>query len=189
MKLSRNATIQQVAREVAIALEKAGIRAVLTGGACAAIHTAGEYQSEDLDFILQSAPTQAALDEAMARAGFRRRRDLYIHPSTPFFVEFPPGPLGIGRDLSIRPIRKRMNRGAWSILTLSATDSCRDRLAAFYHWNDRQSLRAAVQIARRNPVDLEKIRRWSRKENAAEGCREFESELARARVRKPAARQ
>ncbi|HEX9286531.1 MAG TPA: hypothetical protein VF999_04610 [Thermoanaerobaculia bacterium] len=37
------------------ALEKAGIRAVLTGGACAALHTAGGYQSEDVDFILQSA--------------------------------------------------------------------------------------------------------------------------------------
>lgn len=184
MKLTSKARVDQVARAVSEALENAGIRAVLTGGACAAIHTAGEYQSEDLDYILQSTPTQEALDDAMAKAGFRRRRDLYFHPSTPFFVEFPAGPLGIGRDLSIKPIRKRLKPGEAGIRTLSATDSCRDRLAAFYHWSDRQSLRAAVQIARRNAVDLEKIRTWSREENAEEGYREFARELARDRVKR-----
>jgi hypothetical protein len=184
VKLTPNATLLQVARDVAIALEKAGIRAVLTGGACAALHTAGEYQSDDLDFILQSAPTQSALDKAMAGAGFRRKRDLYFHPNTPFFVEFPPGPLGIGRDLSVKPIQKQLPRGLSKIRTLSATDSCRDRLAAFYHWNDRQSLRAAVKIARRNAVDLAKIRSWSRQEKAEEGYREFARELARGRVKK-----
>ena len=188
MKLTSHTRIEQVARAVSDALEKAGIRAVLTGGACAAIHTAGEYQSEDLDFILQSAPTQKSLDDAMASAGFRRRRDLYVHPGTPFFVEFPPGPLGIGRDLAIKPIHKRVSRGGARIRTLSATDSCRDRLAAFYHWNDRQSLRAAVRIARRNAVNLGKIRSWSRDENAEEGYREFVRELALDRRRKPPAR-
>jgi len=49
-------------------------------------------------------------------------------------------------------------------LGLSATDSCRDRLAAFYHWNDRQALALAVEIARTHPVDLGLIREWSARE-------------------------
>ena len=59
------------------------------------------------------------------------------------------------------------------VLLLSATDSCRDRLAAFYHWKDRQALGAAVAIATNHPLDLEKIRAWSRREGAAEGFEEF----------------
>jgi hypothetical protein len=64
---------------------------------------------------------------------------------------------------------------------LSATDSCRDRLAAFYHWNDRQSLRVAVLIARRARVDMKRLRAWSAVEGAAGKFAEFGRELGRGR--------
>ena len=107
----------------------------------------------------------------MASIGFHRDTDHYTHPATIFFVEFPAGPLGIGRDIRIRPVLHRI--GKEEVWTLSATDSCRDRLAAFYHWKDRQSLDVAVIIARRNDVDLEAIRRWSRRESSLDGFDEF----------------
>jgi hypothetical protein len=160
-----------VAACVAHALRGSGIRAVLTGGACASLHSRGRYQSSDLDFILQSAVTRGRLDGVMASLGFRRNHDHYVHPETNFFVEFPAGPLGIGRDIRIKPVLLRV--GKESVWTLSATDSCRDRLAAFYHWKDRQSLDVALMIARRNDVDLEAIRRWSRRENSLEAFDEF----------------
>lgn len=72
-------------------------------------------------------------------------------------------------------------------LVLSPTDSCRDRLAAFYHWNDRQSLEVAVAIARRNRVNMAAIRRWSIAEGAARGFDEFLAELKGAR--RPRSRQ
>lgn len=165
------------------ALRKVGIRAVLTGGACAAIHTAGGYSSEDVDFILQSTPSALRLDNAMASIGFLRRNDQYFHPRTKFFVEFPPGPLGIGRDLAVKPVLKRVRTLSAAVRTLSATDSCRDRLAAFYHWADRQSLDVAVLIALRNRVDMRKISGWSAREGATEGYGRFVRELARARRR------
>jgi hypothetical protein len=143
------------------------------------------YHSEDVDFVLQSAPSQRELDDAMATVDFRRRRDQYFHPRTRFFVEFPSGPLGIGRDLAVKPVRRRIGASASAIRVLSATDSCRDRLAGFYHWNDRQSLDAAVHIALRNRVDMKKIRTWSATEGAAEGFLAFSRELARAKARKP----
>ena len=64
-------------------------------------------------------------------------------------------------------------------LALSPTDSCRDRLAAFFHWSDRQSLVVAVEIAFRNDVDLARIRRWSAKEGHSTRFEEFERELER----------
>ena len=94
-------------------------------------------------------------------------------------AEFPRGPLGIGEDFRIRPVWLR-RRGART-LALSATDACRDRLAAFYHWTDRQSLAVAVSIALRNRVSLAKIRTWSRSEGHPEGYGVFLAERARAR--------
>jgi hypothetical protein len=171
--------LPDVAAAVADALAKAGIRAVLTGGACATFFTDGAYQSSDLDFILEGEVRRRQLDEALGTAGFVREGDRYVSPDSPFFVEFPRGPLGIGRDLSIRP--KPMRIGRTNVRALSATDSCRDRLAAFYHWRDRQSLETAVLIATRHRVNLRKIREWSAREGGAEGFDEFRRELARRR--------
>ncbi|MBI4241858.1 MAG: hypothetical protein HY613_09085 [Candidatus Rokubacteria bacterium] len=181
MKLSKRSRLADVARCVAIALQSAGIRAVLTGGACASLYSRGGYKSSDLDFVIQNAVSEAQLDDAMAGAGFRRVGNQYEHPDAPFFVEFPAGPLGIGHDLHIHPVKYPIRRTV--ICALSATDSCRDRLAAFYHWNDRQALRAAVAIARRHRVDLQCIRRWSAREGALAKHAEFMAELRRGTVR------
>ena len=182
MKIGPDSTLAEVAAAVAMALEEAGIRAVLTGGGIATIHTGGDYKSEDLDFILQSAPTRVELDVALGSVGFRRAGDHYEHPASHFFVEFPRGPLSIGRDLDIRPVAVKAARG--QVLGLSATDSCRDRLAAFYFWSDRQSLDVALLVALRERVDLEVIRRWSESEQMEERYREFERELKRRRSRR-----
>lgn len=171
MKLTARSTLAEVAASVASALSGAGIRAVLTGGACATVYSKGDYQSSDLDFILRSRVGREALDAAMREAGFRRRGNHFEHPTCPFFVEFPAGPLGIGSDIAIRPVVLRL--GGVRVDALSPTDSCRDRLAAFYHWNDRQSLLTAVRIAKRRKVDLPLIRRWSLSEGAEERFREF----------------
>jgi hypothetical protein len=179
LRITAKSTLQQVAAVLAGALRGAGIRAVLTGGACATIYSAGGYQSEDLDLILQSSPTQRSLDEAMAQAGFARNGDYYEHPRTSFFVEFPRGPLAIGTDTSITPVEMPIE--GVPVLLLSATDSCRDRLAAFYHWRDRQALGAAVAIATIQALDLEKIRAWSRREGASEGLEEFVRTLEAAK--------
>ena len=72
---------------------------------------------------------------------------------------------------------------------LSPTDACRDRLAAFYHWHDRQSLGVAVSIAVRNRVKLAAIRRWSVGEGMKHGFDEFLDELKIARRRRARARR
>jgi len=179
VSLTSRSSLAEVAACVAEALARAGIRAVLTGGACATLYSEGKYQSFDLDFILQTATTARDLDDAMEVIRFRRVGNHYEHPRARFLVEFPAGPLGIGGDLDIRPITYRI--GKVGVKALSATDSCRDRLAAFYHWNDRQSLATAVEISRRRKVNIEAIRRWSTREGATDKFQAFLESLGRVR--------
>lgn len=181
MSLTATSSLRDVVTVVSRALRHAGIRAVLTGGACASLHSDGAYLSHDLDYILESRATQRQLDTAMRSIDFRRVGDRYVHPATVFFVEFPRGPLAIGDDDLVTPVEVRA--GTATILTLSPTDACRDRLAAFYHWRDRQSLDAAIKIARRRPVNVAAIRRWSEHEGFADAFREFERAAKRRRPR------
>jgi hypothetical protein len=135
-----------------------------------------------MDFILAGATTQRQLDGAMASVGFVRKGDRFVHPRVAFYVEFPRGPLAIGGDYRIRPVERRGTHGR--ALILSATDSCRDRLAAFFHWRDRGSLDVAVAIALRNPLRLSVVRRWSVEEGFPEGFAEFLREVRQARARR-----
>jgi hypothetical protein len=179
MRISARSSLEQVAAAVGHALNASGIRAVLTGGGCAVLYAGGEYQSEDLDFIVETAAPVEDLDRVMGGVGFERRGDQYFHPESPFFVEFPSGPLGVGRDIQIKPVQLQF--GSHRLLALSATDSCRDRLAAFFFWNDRQSLDVALSIASRNKVNLDLIRRWAEAEGQQDGFKEFRSELEKQR--------
>jgi hypothetical protein len=181
VKLSERSSLGAVGAAVAAALRGHGIAAVLTGGACAALYSKGAYSSRDLDFIVVGPATRAGMDAAMLSVGFVRRRDRYVHPRARFYVEFPRGPLAIGGEHRIQPVSRPMPHGR--ILMLSPTDSCRDRLAAFYHWGDRQSLTVAAWIAVRNRVRLETLRQWSASEGAAERFEEFVEEIARIRRR------
>ena len=179
MGLTRRSSIRDVAAAVGTALRNAGFDAVLTGGACASIYSAGAYISHDLDFIIRSGGKRAELDTALAAQGFQRQHDRYVHPLTAFFIEFPRGPLSIGDDTDIKPARLKIGRT--TISALSPTDSCRDRLAAFYHWSDRQSLRSAIEIARRERVNMAAIRRWSVREAAADKFEEFAAAVRASR--------
>jgi len=40
--------------------------------------------------------------------------------------------------------------------------------AAYFHWDDMQSLHQALWVAQENTYDVEALMQWSEKENAAE---------------------
>ncbi len=102
-----------------------------------------------------------------------------MHPDTVFYLEFPPGPLSIGDDLAIVPVELPIGDSA--ALGLSATDSCRDRLAAFYHWKDRQALALAVELAAKQTVDVKRIESWSEAEGKSDAFHEFRRLVTRRR--------
>jgi hypothetical protein len=152
-------------------LERAGTIAVLTGGSAATYYAPDRYQSGDADFVLTLNNSPQAAASALRDLGFIEDAGTYRHPSTPYVLEFPPGPLSVGR--TVIDGYATVRRGRFLLHVLSRTDSTRDRLAAFYHWGDRSSLRTALDVAQSGAIDLEKIERWSESEGASDKFAEF----------------
>lgn len=174
--ISRSSTIEEVAAIVSEALRAHGISAVLTGGAVVSLYSDNEYQSWDLDFIVEGLAKK--VDPVMDGLGFRRERGRYfVHPQSDFFVEFPAGPLAIGEKAVKKVTERKTKHGI--IRLLPPTECVMDRLAAYYHWNDPQGLDQAVAVATRHPVSLDKIKRWSAEEGMQEKWTDFTAALKR----------
>lgn len=176
-RIAASTTIEELAAIVSSTLEAAGIGAVLSGGAVVSIYTHNAYESGDLDFI--SPASTATIAEALAPLGFRRRGRMFSHPRTALFVEFPPGPLAIGDELI--PITQvgEKRTAAGTIRLLTPTQCVMDRLAAYFHWNDLQSLDQAVMVALNRKISFSKVVAWAKREGASEKLRKFREELAR----------
>lgn len=152
-------------------LAKNGIETLLTGGACVVIYTNNKYMSYDLDFVLISSDDQKKVKELLMKVGFYEENRYFKHKNTEYFLDFvsPPPSVGVEPIKEIREIKK----GNRKLKLLSPTDCVKDRLAAFYHWNDRQSLEQAVLVCKDNDVDLNEIERWSKNEGMNIKFREF----------------
>lgn len=175
MKKIRDMSLEELAGLVCRSPEESGITATLTGGACVAIWSKGKYVSHDLDFIEEGPVPPRRVPQVLSRLGFRRQSRHFVHPDTEFFVEFPTGPLTVGDQRVERASERRTPAG--KLRLLSPTDCVKDRLAAFFHWNDRQSLEQALLVAQVQRIDLADIRRWSSAERAEEKFGVFEQRL------------
>lgn len=60
---------------------------------------------------------------------------------------------------------------------LTPTDCVKDRLAAYFHWDDEQSLTQAVWVASKNKIDIEDIEKWAQKEQSVEKYNKFKELL------------
>jgi len=147
------------------------ISVVLSGGSCVEIYSRGEYTSYDLDLINQYNTQFKKIKSVMERLGFKEKSRYFVHQETHLFVEFPSGPLGVG-DAPVSEIA-HIETEAGVLRLLTPTDCIKDRLAAYYHWNDEQSLQQAVWVAQQNPFDRDNIEVWSTKENAQTKFKKF----------------
>jgi hypothetical protein len=143
-------------------LGKKDIYVVLSGGASVSFYTINKYVSHDLDLVCVKPVKRRVIREAMIEMGFFEEGRYYKHPETQYLVEFLPGPLSIGAEPVIQVDEIRLSTGFLRII--SPTDCVKDRLAAYYHWGDQQSLAQAILVARDQKVDIDEIRRWSKAE-------------------------
>lgn len=60
---------------------------------------------------------------------------------------------------------------------LSPTDCVKDRLCAFYFWNDLQGLEQAVLVTKSQQVGLKEIKRWSKVEGKEKEFKAFTDKL------------
>lgn len=150
-------------------LEGAGIRSVLVGGAVVAIHTEGLYRSGDLDMVLDHFDRKQ-VEGVLRGLGFEPSKSRYYrHPRCAhLFLEFPRGPVEIGEEFPIVPDEVEiMGR---KLRLLSPTDSVKDRLAGYIHWNSRANFEQALLICRRQSlrVDMNQVRDWCEREGGME---------------------
>lgn len=171
--------IKDLAALVSEKLRREGVDTILVGGACVSIYTKNKYQSFDLDFVTH-APIKAVIS-LLAELGFKRESSRHFtHPECPFFIEFVAPPAAIGSE----PLKgeKSLKTQYGTLVMMTPTDSVKDRLAAYYHWNDQQALEQAIMVARSQKVDLNEVKRWSQKEGYTEKFQQF---IKRLKKREP----
>jgi hypothetical protein len=165
--IDENSTLEDVCFAVSSALDKHSITGVLTGGSAATIYAPDVYTSYDADFVLTSYPERSRLEQALAEVGYVRSvvAGMYEHPRTVYTLDFPRGPLAVGGDYIHETAT--LERGDLRLRLLTATDCVRDRLAAFYYWNDYTSLNAAVGVTRahRHRIDFDVLQAWTERES------------------------
>ena len=177
MKPIGQMSMEELAAYICAALEKEGIETVLSGGCCVELYSKGRYTSDDIDLIDRYNGGHRKIKQVMEKLGFQeyKMKRYFVHEDTPLFIEFPRGPLGVG-DAPVKEVSTRMTETG-SLKLLTPTDCIKDRLAAYYHWDDEQSLDQATWVANGNDFDIESVEIWSRNEGKMDKFQDFKEDL------------
>lgn len=179
MSINAASTLEEIAFTLCTALYEEGVTAVLTGGSAATLYAPNQYQSRDLDFVIQFQSDRANGSEALRNLGFTPESNIYRSEQTPFTVDFIDGPIQIGDEIISTWAELKKENSILFLLT--PTDSVRDRLAGFYFWKDYANLEVALSIALNQNIDLDLVKTWSQKENSLEAFEFFLQRLERAK--------
>jgi hypothetical protein len=137
---------------------------------------AHEYESGDLDFISMASSSRIA--EAIAPLGFERKR-ADVRPLADSALRRVPGRAARYRQRADwRDEVGEKQTAAGTIRLLTPTQCVMDRLAAYFHWNDLQSLDQAVMVASSQEVSIARLDAWAKREGESEKLRKFKQELA-----------
>ena len=161
MKSIGQMSMEELAAYVCDTLEKEGIETVLSGDGCVELYSQGRYTSDDIDLIDRYNGGHRKIKQIMEGIGFQeyKMKRYFVHEDTELFIEFPRGPLGVG-DVPVKDVATRTTETG-TLKLLTPTDCIKDRLAAYYHWNDEQSLDQAIWVAHKNEFDMKSIETWS----------------------------
>lgn len=155
-----NLDVGELAAYVQAHLQREDIDAVLTGGSAVSIYSKNLYVSKDIDLV--SDKSRKHIKSAMEKIGFQEKDRYFTHPNTEYLIEFPAGPLAIGREPVSEINEIRLATGVLKIIT--PTDCVKDRLSAFFFWNDRQALSQAILVANHQSINHEEVERWANQE-------------------------
>ena len=157
MKQIKKMSQVELAAYIQDSLQADGIQVVLSGGSVVSFYSSNKYVSKDLDLINTGFARRSKIKTVMEKLSFHEQGRYFIHPETTFFVEFPDGPLSVGEE----PVKEvsEFELSTGTLKVLSPTDCVKDRLCAFYFWNDQQGLAQAVLVSKSQEVDLKEIKR------------------------------
>ena len=175
MKKIKNMSQVELAAYIQDALQAQGIPVVLSGGSVVSFYSGNKYVSKDLDLINAGFARRSKIKSVMEDLGFTEKGRYFIHPDSTSFVEFPDGPLSVGEEPVKEVSEFKLSTGTLKVL--SPTDCVKDRLCAFYFWNDLQGLEQAVLVAKSQRVDLKESKRWSKVEGKEKEYKFFADKL------------
>ena len=113
--------------------------------------------------------------QALQEMGFIEKNKYFQRTGCQWFLEFVSPPVAVGNE-SIHKFNE-VGTSFGKIKLLHPVDSVKDRLAGFYHWNDKQSLEQAINICLEQDIDLGEVERWSLEEEKLEKFEIFKSML------------
>ena len=175
MKSISKMTPPELSAYVQTHLRNRGIQVVLSGGGSVALYSDGRYVSKDLDMVNIFAAKHREIKAAMEQLSFTEFGKYYTHSDTDYFIDFVSGPLAVGDE----PVKRidEIDYPTGVLRVISPTDCVKDRLIAYYHWGDLQSLEQAELVASLNDVDLNEIERWSEAEGKLDEYQEIKDQL------------
>ena len=156
----RSISLPDLAGYLSEELRKRGVDTILVGGACVTIYSKNLYQSYDLDYITYNDMNK--VKKALKELGFLEKQKYFCHAECPWLVEFVSSPVAVGEEFiqKFNSVKTRFG----TIKMLYPIDSVKDRLASFYHWDDRQGLEQALNICSEHVINLEELEDWSIRE-------------------------
>lgn len=155
----------RVASVLAEALDGAGCRPVLVGGAAVEIYTRAAYTTFDLDFV--AAETEE-LDPTMRALGFEREGRHWVQREYGVVVEFPATTLAPARAESMVVEGRTLS-------VISVEDLIVDRLASWKHWGwGPDGAAAALLLALHPRRDNRRLNRRANQEDVLDALRALE---------------
>lgn len=162
---------EELGAYIANHLKKYGIEITLAGGSCVSIYSDERYVTSDLDFVETTDTKRKILANYLKEIGFYEEDRFFKHPETNYFIDFLAGPLAVGAEPIMEIIKIDTEMG--SLKLISPTECVKDRLAAYFFWNDLQCLQQAILVAKYNKIDIDEVRRWAEKEGELEKFKKF----------------
>lgn len=167
--------LKDLAHIISAALNDHNISAILVGGACVSIYSNNRYQSYDLDFVTYE--EMKKVKQVLTKLGFSQKGKYFAHKKCPYLIDFVNPPIAVGNQPIHHFEKITTENGILQLLT--PTDCVKDRLAAYFHWNDLQSLEQAILVAKSHPINAIEIQRWAEDEGHSNKFEEFQNLLSK----------
>lgn len=167
-----NISIKKLTAIVSDYLRKNGIEVVLVGGGCVSLYSNNKYMSQDIDLITETSLRK--ITPIMKELGFEsltKGSRVFENPKCEFLVDFVSPPVAISDEPVFELNNIKTPLGSFNLLT--PYDCVRDRLCAYFYWNDLQSLEQAVLVAETNKINFRKIKQWAISEGQLEKYKIF----------------
>ncbi len=143
----RRGSLLEIAAQASANLEKAGIKVAVVGGSAVTAYAPELYTSKDIDFAAINGTSRREFGSAVAGLGFKPHGRDFVHSATPYTLDL----VADTPYVDQRPIKEFQTLATrfGSVRVYKFEDAIADRIAAFLHWGDSQSLDVAERALRK----------------------------------------